>query len=96
MLGEELGWHNLYYVRQNTAPSGQRLQVTDDDRAMIAERNALDVALYRHVAERFEERIAADPEFEAKLARFRRGNAIYRPWGRLAYRAKQSAVRAAR
>lgn len=96
MLGAELGWRNLYYVRQNTAPSGQRLQVTDEDRAMIAERSALDVALYRRVAERFEERITADPASAAKLELFRRGNAIYGPWGRLAYRAKQSAVRTAR
>ena len=96
MLGAEFGWQNLYYVRTNTAPAGQRLSVSDADRRMIAQRNRLDCELYRIVCDRFQARIHGDPGFAHRLELHRRGNALYRPWGQLAYRLHQSAVRATR
>jgi hypothetical protein len=96
LLEDEFAWHNLYYVRTNTAPSGQRLDVSAADRRMIEERNHLDCALYQRMVERFDERVGGDPGFLRRLERFRRGNAIYRPWGRATYRIRQAAVSAAR
>ena len=96
MLGAEFGWPNLYYVRTNTAPSGQRVQVSDADRRMIQERNRFDCELYRIVAERFQARIDGDPGFTRRLELHRRGNALYRPWGQFAYRLRQTAVRTTR
>lgn len=96
MLGAEFGWQNLYYVRTNAAPPGQRLQVSDADRRMIRERNRFDCELYRVVAERLQSRIDGDPTFARSLELHRRGNALYRPWGQFAYRLRQSAVRATR
>jgi Galactose-3-O-sulfotransferase len=96
MLGAEFGWRNLYYVRTNTAPAGQRLSVSDADRRMIEERNRLDCELYRVVSDRFQARIDDEPGFGRRLELHRRGNAIYRPWGQLAYRLRRTAVRATR
>ena len=96
MLGAEFGWRNLYYVRANTAPAGQRLRVSDSDRRMIQERNRFDCELYRVVTERFQARIAADSDFARRLALHRRGNDLYRPWGRFAYGVRKAAVRATR
>jgi len=95
-LGHEFGWQNLFYVRANAAPEGQRVPVTEADREMIRVQNALDCELYRHVVERFDAAIACDPRFAADLRRFQRGNRLYRPWGRIAYGAKQAAVRRTR
>jgi Galactose-3-O-sulfotransferase len=95
-LGREFGWRNLFYVRANTAPAGQRVPVTEADREMIRTRNALDDELYRYVLERFDETIARAPSFAAELRRFRRGNRLYRPWGRVSYGLKQAAVRRTR
>ena len=96
MLGAEFGWRNLYYVRTNTAPAGQRLAVSDADRRMIEERNRFDCELYRIVSDRFQAHIDGDPGFARRLELHRRGNALYRPWGQLAYRLRQRAVRATR
>jgi hypothetical protein len=95
-LGHEFGWRNLFYVRANTAPESQRVPVTEADREMIRAQNSLDCELYRYVVERFDEMVAGDPRFAADLRRFERGNRLYRPWGRLAYGAKQAAVRRTR
>jgi hypothetical protein len=95
-LGREFGWRHLYYVRANTAPEGQRVPVSEADRQMIRDRNALDCELYRYAVERFDEMVARDPRFARDLRRFERGNRLYRPWGRVAYGAKQAAVRRTR
>ena len=95
-LGHEFGWRNLFYVRANAAPEGQRVPVTEADREMIRTQNALDCELYRHVVERFDEMIARDPRFATDLRRFERGNRIYGPWGRISYGVKQAAVRRTR
>ena len=95
-LGHEFGWRNLFYVRANAAPEGQRVPVTEADREMIRVQNALDCELYAYVVERFDERVSRDRRFAADLRRFERGNRLYRPWGRIAYGAKQAAVRRTR
>jgi hypothetical protein len=95
-LGRRFGWRQLYYVRANAAPEGQLVSVTEADRHMIRDWNALDCELYRHVVDCFDERFARDAGFAAELSRFQRGNRLYRPWGRLAYGAKQAAVRRTR
>jgi hypothetical protein len=92
-LGREFGWRNLYYVRANTAPEGQRVPITEEDREMIRAQNSLDCELYQYVVERFDAMVAASPEFARDLVRFQHGNRLYRPWGRIAYGAKQAAVR---
>jgi hypothetical protein len=95
-LGHAFGWRNLYYVRANAAPHGQRVPVTEADREMIRAQASLDCELYRHVVERFDEMAARDPRFAADLRRFQRGNRLYGPWGRISYGAKQAAVRRTR
>jgi len=95
-LGREFGWRNLFYVRANAAPEGQRVPVTEADREMIRAHNLLDCELYRHVVERFDELVARDPGFPSDLHRFQRGNRLYRPWGRISYGTKQAAVRRTR
>jgi hypothetical protein len=52
---------------------------------MIAEHNRLDNELYRWVGERFDAAIAADALFAETYERFKRTNAMYRPWGTLTY-----------
>ena len=96
MLGAEFGWQNLYYVRTNTAPTGQRLAVSDADRRMIEERNRLDCELYRVVAERFQARVDLDAGFGRRMELHRRGNALYGPWGRFAYGLRRTVIHATR
>jgi len=81
LLQKRFGWSHLHYVRANVAPQGDPVEITEDARAMIDEHNRLDNALYDYVTERFEESIRGYPSFEDDLARFRRTNAMYRPWG---------------
>lgn len=81
LLQRAFGWSHLHYVRANVAPHRDPVEMTDEARAMIEEHNRLDNALYDHVTERFEEAIRRHPSFENDLARFKRGNAMYRPWG---------------
>jgi hypothetical protein len=95
-LNHAFGWQHLYYVRANAAPESQRVVVTEADREMIRAQNSLDCELYRYVVERFDAMVAADASFGRDLARFQRGNRLYRPWGRIAYGAKQAAVRRTR
>lgn len=81
LLQKTFGWSHLHYVRANVAPQGPPVEITDEARDLIGEHNRLDDALYAHVSERFEEALRSHPTFEHDLARFRRANAVYRPWG---------------
>lgn len=81
LLQKRFGWSHLCHVRANVSPQGAPVEITDEARAMIDEHNRLDNALYDHVGERFEDAIRSYPSFEEDLARFRRRNALYRPWG---------------
>lgn len=81
LLQKVFGWSHLHYVRANVAPQGPSVEITDEARDLIDEHNRLDNALYAYVGDRFEEAIRRYPSFGRDLARFKRTNAKYRPWG---------------
>jgi len=81
LLKRAFGWSNVRYVRANV--SRRKDPVPPAALRAIEERNALDLELYRWATERFDAAIAADPSFAGEYARFRRSNALYRPWGHL-------------
>ena len=94
LLDSTFGWRNLYYVRTNSAPDTQRAPISESAKRAIAAQNWLDCELYEYVSDRLDARLRASfPALEADLRRFRTGNRLYKPWGRLCYRAKQRAVR---
>lgn len=76
------GWDRLRYVPVNVDRSRRELP-SMQDLDLIRSRNELDLALYAWATERFEDAIAKIPGFGDHLARLRRDNAAYRPWGRL-------------
>ena len=85
-LKRTFGWSNLLYVRANvTKRKPAREEIPPATIELIKERNGLDEDLYVTVAERFAALVDADPAFDAELARFRRRNARYQPWGHLTY-----------
>jgi hypothetical protein len=83
LLGRTFGWSRLRFVRANVAPQGPKIELTDEDRDLIRSHNRLDDALYARVTERFDAALASVPTFAEDMARFRRRNAAYRPWGTL-------------
>jgi len=86
VLRKAFGWTKLYYVRVNVAPGHYRKDgVPATTLEAIAERNWLDMELYKWAAERFEERVASDASFEPALQRFRLENRVYAPWGHVRY-----------
>jgi hypothetical protein len=94
LLERAFGWRNLYYVRTNYAPDRQRAMIGESAKRTIAEQNWLDCELYEYVSDRLDTELRSSfPALEEDLRRFRKGNQLYRPWGRLCYRAKQRAVR---
>ena len=84
LLQRAFGWRRVSYVSANVA-RGERPEPSPGALQLIARHNRLDDELYRWVGERFDAAIAADPLFEATYERFRRSNALYRPWGNLTY-----------
>lgn len=85
LLQKTFGWSHLHYVRANVAPQGRSVEITDGERDLIDGHNRLDNALYAHVGERFEQAMRSYPSFEHDFARFKRTNALYRPWGVLTH-----------
>jgi hypothetical protein len=81
LLKRAFGWSNVHYVRANVSP--RKDPVPPGALRAIEEQNALDLELYRWATERFDAAIAADAGFADEYARFRRSNALYRPWGHL-------------
>jgi hypothetical protein len=81
LLKRAFGWSNVCYVRANVSP--RKDPVPAETRRRIEEQNSLDIELYRWASVRFAEDVAADPSFADAYARFRRANALYRPWGHL-------------
>ena len=75
------GWSNVHYVRANVSP--RKDPVPPETLRAIEGQNALDLELYRWATERFDAAIARDPFFARQYDRFRRSNAMYRPWGYL-------------
>jgi hypothetical protein len=85
LLQKTFGWSHMHYVRANVAPQGPSVEVDDEARSLIDEHNRLDKELYAFVSERFDEALQSHPSFEKDLARYRRTNGIYRPWGVLTH-----------
>jgi hypothetical protein len=83
MLKQGFGWNRINYVRANVAR--RREQPSPEALALIEAMNELDIELYRWAEERFQAAIDGSPEFAAELARFRRSNRMYRPWGTVSY-----------
>ncbi len=82
MLGDFLGMSNLLHERRNTLCGTSDDVVSEDDRALAAERNQGDAELYRFACELFAERAAAQgPGFADRVRRFKFLNDRY---GRIA------------
>jgi hypothetical protein len=78
LWARRLGWAKPHYVRWNVTPARKKAPVPDQVLKIIEERNQFDAELYRYVAQRFEADIAAYPDLDRQLARFRRRNTVYR------------------
>ena len=88
------GWRRVRYVTTNVDPErARRAPLTDRERALVHERNALDLALYRWALDRFERDVIAVPGFTVDLAAFRAKNRRYGPLGRLLAAPRSSAAR---
>jgi hypothetical protein len=86
MLRHVLGWSKLHYVVANVSPHRiPRSAVPAATIRLIEDQNRFDIELYKYAVGRLDKQIADDPDFDRDLARFRRGNACYRPWGVLSY-----------
>jgi len=86
MFGHVFGWRRLHYVLANVSPNKiLRSSIPVETIELIKQQNRFDIELYEYAIRRLERQIADDPAFNRDLARFRRGNAIYRPWGNLSY-----------
>jgi galactose-3-O-sulfotransferase len=86
LLRRAFGWSKLYYVQANVAPNrSPRDSIPPSTLRRIENQNELDMELYRWARQRFDEAIATHHGFSDELRRFRRGNALYRPWGHLTY-----------
>lgn len=75
-LSAGLGWSPMYYRRSNVA--AVRLTpdaVREQDLAAIREHNRLDLELYDHARRRLERDLAGLDRLDARLERYRRGNA---------------------
>jgi hypothetical protein len=86
MLRRVFGWSKLHYVVANVSPHRiSRSTVPAETIGLIEEQNRFDIELYEHAVRRLDRQIMAEPDFDRDLARFRRGNARYHPWGVLSY-----------
>lgn len=79
LLKRRLGWTYCSYAPENVAPEPGE-GPSPAARAAIEARNRLDLALYREVVARFDERIAGEGAgFAEELAQLRRLNEAFRP-----------------
>jgi hypothetical protein len=86
LLQDVFAWSKLHYVVANVSPHRiPRSSIPPGTIALIEEQNRFDIELYEYAARKLEAQIAARPEFERELDRFRAGNARYRPWGLVSY-----------
>lgn len=73
------GWRNVFYYKKNVnRHRPQRGEIPRTTIAMIEEKNALDLALYGIVRQRFDELIHAYPLSNTALRQFQRWNRLYR------------------
>ena len=86
VFGQAFGWRRLHCVLANVSSHKiPRSTIGSETIELIREQNRFDIELYAYAVNRLERQIADDLAFDAHLAGFRRGNAIYRPWGSLSY-----------
>lgn len=75
MLADRIGLEEIFYESQNMLNPAELAPVSEEDRALAAECNALDSALYDWALRRFEERMAAaGPALAARLKLFQAVN----------------------
>lgn len=79
MLADRIGLKELFYEPQNMLNPAAAPAISDEDRALAAECNSLDAALYRWARERVEaDMAAAGPGLAARLQLFQAINARFR------------------
>lgn len=78
LWGHVLGWRKLHYVSRNVTRSGPREAPPAEAVEAVRDANRLDLALYGHVAGRFDADLARLPDLDERLARFRRRNRVFR------------------
>jgi hypothetical protein len=83
LLGKAFQWTRLYYIPTNVSPTRKGEDLDPGLRELIEAHNRLDLELYRHVSERFEEAVRSHSSFPHDLAHLRKMNSLYRPWGRV-------------
>jgi hypothetical protein len=84
-LRRSLGWTRLSYVNANVSRRKiARSALPESTIRMIEEQNWVDLELYRYAGQRLDEALAG-PAAAQELARLRRLNTAYRPWGALTY-----------
>ncbi len=78
-MKESFGWKKIYVSRQNiTIKRPKRMAVSPETSKKMSEIQGQDLALYRVVKDRFEQRLEkAGPEFARKLKRYRFNNQLY-------------------
>jgi len=93
LMSIALGWNwTPYYLSLNiTKHKPVAKQIDPATLKTIQSSNALDFELYDWAVKRFEEQIERRvPEMEARVARLRRLNGLYRPWGSLVHNLKRN------
>jgi hypothetical protein len=86
LLQRAFGWRDVRYVRANVSRRARTSHRADPAvRRVIEEYNQLDLELYEWVRDRVRRATQEDPSFDEQLRRFRRANALYRPWGHLTF-----------
>jgi hypothetical protein len=73
-----LGWPDVRYTPENTAPPGARPSITSAARAMIERYNALDLRLYEQARQILERALAATGVDRETVEAFRARNRRYR------------------
>ena len=78
LIANKLGWKKQPYYRiQNLNKSNRPTSVSDEDLEIVKQYNQLDIELYEHQLAVFEEQKRAIPDFDKKLATFKRKNKMY-------------------
>lgn len=78
MLADRIGLKEIFYEKQNMLNPAGFAPVSEEDRELAAQCNALDSALYAWALRRFEERMAAaGPALAARLKTFQAVNARF-------------------
>ncbi len=77
LMKEAYGWGSVHYVKDNVTPGKPLDPVTDREREVILDYNALDVELYAFAKQRLDRAIQDRPDFSRRLRRFRASNRWY-------------------